>query len=87
MIGIVRAAHGIEIQLLQEEDVLQHACLCQGLSPALIMLVPTHSLDQDWLVIMQQLLALDLIPLEAHLKMVIEALTLFHPSFLPLAII
>ena len=67
MIGVVRASHGIEVQLLQEEDIREHAFFCQSFSPALIMFVATHTLKQNRLIVVQQLLALDLIPLEAHL--------------------
>ena len=46
-VGVVRAAHRIEIELLEQEDVVQHALLCHSLAMLLIMLVPIHALDQD----------------------------------------
>ena len=62
------ASDSVEVQLLQQEDVLQHPLLGDGLSPPLVVLVAAHPLDQYRLVVMQQLLAFDLVPLEAHLQ-------------------
>ncbi len=67
MIGVVRAPHSIEVQLLQEADILQHPLLCQGFSPPLIVFMSADTLDEDRLIVVQQLLPLYLIPLEAYL--------------------
>ena len=68
VVGVVRAADRVEVQLLEQRDVLEHALLCQGLAPALVVLVPADSLDQNWLVVDQQIVVLHLTPLEADLR-------------------
>ena len=46
-VGVVRAAHSIKVELLEQEDVIQHALLCHSLAMLLIVLMPIHALDQD----------------------------------------
>lgn len=67
MVWIVRAANCVEIELLEKRDITQHALLSDGLSSSLIMLVPTHPFDQDRTIVVQKIVILDLIPLEADL--------------------
>lgn len=80
-IGVVRASHSIEIELLQEEDIVQHALLCDSLASLLIMLMPVHTLDHDGLSVDKELPPLYDNVSEAHLQCIIE-LT-FGPMSLP----
>ena len=67
-VGVVRAAHSVEVELLEEEDVIQHALLRDSLAPALIMLMPVHALDHDGLPVHKELPSFyDNVP-ETHLQ-------------------
>ena len=67
VVGVVGIADGIEVELLQQTDVPDHAVLREGLAPPIVMLMPAHALDQDGLTVVQQLPALDHRLPEAHL--------------------
>ena len=54
-VGVVRASHSIEVELLEEKDVIQHALLCDRLATPLVMLVPVHTLDHDGLAVDKEL--------------------------------
>ena len=67
MVGVVGIADSIEVELLEQADVLDHALLCQSFAAPFIVLVPAHALDQDGLPIVQQLSTLDQCLPESHL--------------------
>lgn len=70
------AAHRIEVKLLQEEDVIQHALLGHSLASPLIMLMPVHALHQDRLPVDKKLsLLYDNLP-EANLHATTMILTI-----------
>ena len=66
-VGVVGAAHGVEVELLEDLDVLHHPRLRDSLAPPLVVLVAASALDQDGFVVDQQLALLDLTSPEAHL--------------------
>ena len=46
-VGIVRAAHGVEVELLEHLNVLHHARLRHRLAPPLIVLVPAQPASHE----------------------------------------
>ena len=70
-VGVVRASYRVEVELLQEKDVVQHALLCDSLASPLVMLMPVHTLDHDGLPVDKELPPFyDDVP-EAHLQCII----------------
>lgn len=67
VLRIMRASDSVEVQLFEEQDVFQHALLIDGFSCLLVVLMTACSFEQDWLVVVQEVLMLDLISLKAHL--------------------
>ena len=68
VVGIVRIAHSIEVELLEQFDVSQHGFLGDSFASPVLMHVAVHSLDHDGLVVVQQLPPPDLILAEANLR-------------------
>lgn len=68
VIGVMRIAHSIEIELLEQLDVSQHGVFSHSLAPAVLMHVAVDTLDHDGLIVVQQLPPSDLILPEPHLS-------------------
>ena len=72
VVGIVGIADSVEVELLQQADVLDHAVLGEGLAAPLIVLMPADALDQDGPAVVQQLAPLDQRLPEPHLHPLIR---------------
>lgn len=69
VVGVMGAANGVEVELFEQKNILQHAFFGDRLSSPLIMFMPADSFNQYRLVVMQQVVVLDLVSLEANLAL------------------
>ncbi|MPM09841.1 hypothetical protein SDC9_56164 [bioreactor metagenome] len=68
VVGIMAGAHGIEVVLLHQPDILHHALDRQRLGHILVVLVTVHTLDQHALAVDQKLSFGNLHPPQADWK-------------------
>jgi hypothetical protein len=66
MVGIMGRAHGVEVEALHQEDVLQHAFLRHVFAGSFIVLMPVYPVKQHRCTIHQHPAAVDLHLPEAH---------------------
>ena len=67
IVGIVAGAHGIDVELLHDADILDHTLDADDIAPIRVEFVTVGTLDEDRLAIDQQLASTDLYVAEAHL--------------------
>ena len=84
VVGVVSAAHGVEVELLEQEHVADHALLGDRLAAPLVVLVPVDALQQDGPPVHAQLPARHLHPPQAHLRICSGLVSLQHPDLGPL---
>ncbi|MPM54603.1 hypothetical protein SDC9_101381 [bioreactor metagenome] len=60
IVGVMAGTHCVEVVLLHQADVLNHAFGGKGFCPELVVFMPVHTLDQNTLAIDQQRPSLDL---------------------------
>ena len=67
IVGIVAGAHGIDVELLHDADILDHTLDADDIAPIRVEFVTVGTLDEDRLAIDEQLASTDLYVAEAHL--------------------
>ena len=67
IVGIVAGAHGIDVELLHDTDILDHTLDANDIAPIGIEFVTVGTLDEDRLAIDEQLASTDLYVAEPHL--------------------
>ena len=66
IIGIMAGAHGIDVKLLHDADILNHALYADDVAAIGVELMTVGTLDENRLAIDEQLSPLDLYMAEAH---------------------
>ena len=59
VVGIVARAHGIDIELFHQADILNHPFAGNDITSVGVHLMPVGALDEHWLTVHEQLSALD----------------------------
>ena len=67
IVGIVAGAHGIDVELLHDTDILDHTLDADDIAPIGVEFVTVGALDEDRLAIDEQLASTDLYVAETHL--------------------